>query len=538
MGIYQNAQRENNQHSQTIIQPSLEIGKEDDEHEKEADQVADKVMRMPESKLLLQKMSNSEPVAKMPESRPLLQKMGSAKEEEEEKETSPLSIQKKTDGSSDGVFASKNVEQGIQSTKGEGQGLPANVMQEMGSKMNADFSDVKVHTDEKSVEMNKEVGAKAFTSGNDIYFNQGQYNPASGQGKHLLAHELTHTVQQSGNVKRKIQRAETDTRINTSNLKDTASDINTHVNEILDKARKNNPSNISDMIKDIYSDLGGISSPARTEIEDWVDGFDDTKKYLPSPKDTKYAGTTYGIWSQPFFRILNPSIKVNGILIGSDKLGHFFQQGNEYYEAMTKDKKSASKTEKEIGYDSEAGGYGLDTTGVFSNADLSANKKGSNFYANFAKNPTMKFDISKYLDKQWNEEFNTNFYTPAVASVVWSNLVNKAVKAEMVDINNDNNTWLNTKVSLRAVENQISGTLNYTNPQKENTLISVHGMLSFKQDITDLKAVTGIQVMLNWVSKNKTGQIFLESVKESLLYGSVYKGKGRSKLLGGINIHL
>ncbi|MCW3072919.1 MAG: hypothetical protein JWO44_2809, partial [Bacteroidetes bacterium] len=54
-----------------------------------------------------------------------------------------------------------------------------------------------------------EVSSKAFTHGNDIYFNQGQYNPSSSQGKHLLAHELTHTVQQGGNIKTKIQRVKT-----------------------------------------------------------------------------------------------------------------------------------------------------------------------------------------------------------------------------------------------------------------------------------------------------------------------------------------
>jgi hypothetical protein len=211
--MFQPIPRENDEHSQMLIQPSLEIGREDDEHEKEADHVADKVMKMsdpeeekkkmPESKPLLQKMSSSEPVAKMPESRPLLQKMGTPEKEEEEE---PLSIQKKTDGSGNGMLASKNVEQGINSSKGSGQSLSPDLQDELGGKMNANFSGVKVHTDEKAVQMNKEVGAKAFTHGNDIYFNKGQYNPTSNQGKHLLAHELTHTVQQSSGKMGKIQK--------------------------------------------------------------------------------------------------------------------------------------------------------------------------------------------------------------------------------------------------------------------------------------------------------------------------------------------
>ncbi|MBL7746614.1 MAG: DUF4157 domain-containing protein, partial [Chitinophagaceae bacterium] len=67
----------------------------------------------------------------------------------------------------------------------------------------------------ESVQLNRELSAKAFTVGNDIYFNDGQYNPNSSEGKHLLAHELTHTVQQGGQsvVKPKlIQRDEEEDR--------------------------------------------------------------------------------------------------------------------------------------------------------------------------------------------------------------------------------------------------------------------------------------------------------------------------------------
>ncbi|MCW3085865.1 MAG: hypothetical protein JWP12_3231 [Bacteroidetes bacterium] len=107
--------------------------------------------------------------------------------------------------SSAGIAAPQQVEQGINASKGSGSSLSPGLQQEMGNKMNADFSNVKIHTDESAAEMNKEVSAKAFTHGNDIYFNSGQYKPSSNEGKHLLAHELTHTLQQ-GNVNRMIQR--------------------------------------------------------------------------------------------------------------------------------------------------------------------------------------------------------------------------------------------------------------------------------------------------------------------------------------------
>jgi hypothetical protein len=62
----------------------------------------------------------------------------------------------------------------------------------------ADFSGVRVHTDSKSDSLNRSVQAKAFTTGSDIFFRSGTYQPASSGGQELLAHELTHVVQQGG----------------------------------------------------------------------------------------------------------------------------------------------------------------------------------------------------------------------------------------------------------------------------------------------------------------------------------------------------
>jgi len=74
----------------------------------------------------------------------------------------------------------------------------------MESGFGADFSDVKIHTDTNAVQMSQELGAQAFTNGNDVYFNKGKYNPDSREGKHLLAHELTHTIQQTGAVQKSV----------------------------------------------------------------------------------------------------------------------------------------------------------------------------------------------------------------------------------------------------------------------------------------------------------------------------------------------
>ncbi|MEM7036919.1 MAG: DUF4157 domain-containing protein, partial [Bacteroidota bacterium] len=61
-----------------------------------------------------------------------------------------------------------------------------------------DFSGVRIHADRNAAEMSSSIQAKAFTTGQDIFFNKGKYDPHSDSGKHLLAHELTHVVQQGG----------------------------------------------------------------------------------------------------------------------------------------------------------------------------------------------------------------------------------------------------------------------------------------------------------------------------------------------------
>ena len=92
-------------------------------------------------------------------------------------------------------------ESSLNSSKGGGQPLSKDTQSSMGSSFGADFSDVRVHTDNSAVRMNQQIGAQAFTHGKDIYFNEGKYSPESGSGKHLLAHELTHTIQQGAVVR-------------------------------------------------------------------------------------------------------------------------------------------------------------------------------------------------------------------------------------------------------------------------------------------------------------------------------------------------
>ena len=94
--------------------------------------------------------------------------------------------------------ASDSIETRLKSGKGGGQPLPNETRDFMDTRFSNDFSGVKVHTGSDAVQLSKELGAQAFTHGEDIYFNSGKYSPHTDEGKKLLAHELTHTIQQTG----------------------------------------------------------------------------------------------------------------------------------------------------------------------------------------------------------------------------------------------------------------------------------------------------------------------------------------------------
>jgi hypothetical protein len=96
----------------------------------------------------------------------------------------------------------------INSLKGGGEPLPEKTHSGFESKFGDNLSGVKIHNNENADSMNRSLNARAFTVGKDIFFRHGEYNPESTAGKKLLAHELTHVVQQRSGMKR-IQRTPT-----------------------------------------------------------------------------------------------------------------------------------------------------------------------------------------------------------------------------------------------------------------------------------------------------------------------------------------
>jgi hypothetical protein len=164
----------------------LPVSRPSDASEIEADRIADKIMRMPDN--------DPSPEHGRSQSAPLSEGV------------SPI-IQTKSEGA---AVASNSLNAKILSSQGGGSPLDGGVRSFMQNRFGADFSDVKIHTDPKAVQLNRELNARAFTIGKDIYFDKGQYRPDSFEGKQLLAHELTHTIQQQSMSELLFQRKKYD----------------------------------------------------------------------------------------------------------------------------------------------------------------------------------------------------------------------------------------------------------------------------------------------------------------------------------------
>ena len=179
------------------IQTKLIVNQPNDRYEQEADRVADAVMRMPKPQMQRQVESEEEeeetlqtkPLAE--EITPLVQRQVEPEEEEEEEEFQA----KATSGHLSEV--NSNLESHILSLKGGGWSLSENDRAFFEPRFGYDFSHVRVHADTRAAESARAVNARAFTVGQDVVFGAGQYSPDITEGKRLLAHELTHVVQQA-----------------------------------------------------------------------------------------------------------------------------------------------------------------------------------------------------------------------------------------------------------------------------------------------------------------------------------------------------
>lgn len=163
----------------------LQIGNTNDAFEIEADAMAAYVTSSPLSNTNFESPTSFRPESKVNRrQRPQIQRKGATNKSQNGK-SAPIALQKQ-----------------LETTKGAGASLDKSIAGAMGSAMGSDFGNVRIHTSAKAAEMSQSIQARAFTHGNDIYFNRGEFNPTSAAGKHLLAHELTHVVQQTGMLQR------------------------------------------------------------------------------------------------------------------------------------------------------------------------------------------------------------------------------------------------------------------------------------------------------------------------------------------------
>jgi len=98
----------------------------------------------------------------------------------------------------------EHIERTLDAEAGRGAPLQHGARQQMEAAFGADLSTVRVHTDDRASQLNSDLSARAFTRGHDIYFAEGAYAPASGEGQRLLAHELTHVEQQREGAKLEV----------------------------------------------------------------------------------------------------------------------------------------------------------------------------------------------------------------------------------------------------------------------------------------------------------------------------------------------
>ena len=145
------------------VQTKLRVGAADDVYEQEADRVADQVMAMPTNSDIGRVLPRIQRFTSQPKRR---------------LDSAPASV--------DRVLASS------------GKPLEPVFRQDMEQRFNHDFSQVRVHSDLAAEQSTRDISARAYTAGSNVVFGAGQFAPRTHQGRRLIAHELTHVVQQSG----------------------------------------------------------------------------------------------------------------------------------------------------------------------------------------------------------------------------------------------------------------------------------------------------------------------------------------------------
>ncbi len=220
------------------LQAKMAISHPQDGAEKEADKVAQQVARAPKATPAapaIQKQDNAKkaqraslepeinaekgdtlalkpvPAAETIQRRPVPE--NSAEQQLDKKTAAPgkddtTQVQREAADPMAGQTTSADTEARIEARRGGGATLPDAAKRDMEGQFGQDFSQVRIHTDSEAADLCAETNARAFTVGSDIFFAPGEFSPESDSGRELLAHELTHVVQQGGTastIQRRIE---------------------------------------------------------------------------------------------------------------------------------------------------------------------------------------------------------------------------------------------------------------------------------------------------------------------------------------------
>ncbi len=189
------------------VQESKQGIQKDEHYEKEANSIAEQVVKSNDPPV----DNNVLPKPVKPVVTPLVQKKKDDDDDDDEFtlnqniQLKPLSFAKES-SMEKGVSETTWLQRKIEGSQGGGEDISSDTREYMENRFQMDFSRVKVHNNTTADELSTRLQAKAFTTGNNIYFKKGNYNPHTKDGKQLLAHELTHVVQQNTELSPVIQR--------------------------------------------------------------------------------------------------------------------------------------------------------------------------------------------------------------------------------------------------------------------------------------------------------------------------------------------
>ncbi len=188
--------------SAPVVQAKLSVSKPADPLEKEADRTADQVMRTPDAMVQRAAVGTGSTTGSVEP--PSIQRAAAAGPEQ--------GVQRFGEGT---PTVAADAQADIQRATTGGQAMPSDVRADMEPRLGADLGDVRVHADESAHSLTSHLSARAFTYRNHVFFGRNQYQPATSEGRHLLAHELTHTIQQGATVQRSadVQRVERPTEV-------------------------------------------------------------------------------------------------------------------------------------------------------------------------------------------------------------------------------------------------------------------------------------------------------------------------------------